>query len=1233
MNDVKKNETMTNVYKMPLTINYKSIMSMLVFVMMCAGIFAQAGDTTTEKTKIVVEEFIRGLGFDPRTDQISVFAVYEDPTKGYVIPDFGGKPATNGQQFIFWSKFFYYDVFKYPFNTAPNNPLQKDYISFGDFNEGVQKSISHNQSRVAPFNQYLQREYYFEHKVKEIRIHFNYRKKKNSSDRHEEVYSFPVGGVDPCQPQTINTGIVNGSLPVGRDINPQSINFRFRVIPLPGITRGGSGVNIAGFNDPMRVNATGPHHPNVYHWKYRIEGEGGSNIRPIANAFRQGDFANGNLGFVNKTNYLWIDIPTAPNRSIFDLRPSDFLGGLGNEDAFLDKTIIIGAFSRNGCDSHTVHHNFTSFRIVRSAPYFQIERNTPVTCKGGSDGEVSINFTPFKSGDQLNFTLHKKLASGIYDTGVAYSNITPTGTLSNMTFSNLPAGEYKLGQLIGKYIRGGVLQNFYSDGEFHTLEFTVREPDAVTFEREPADDKTDVWCFDGADGEILLTATGGVGGYQYLLRKEGNSFGTDWVSFTSGTTHSITGLEVDTYYMKLRDINGCIAKDALNNDVVKQVTINKPDTPVDVEVELINQPRAFGFEDGRISARIFNGTPFTDGTYTFVWKNERGDVLNTAINTVLSGDQGYQTLLHSVGAGVYTLDVFDANFNPATDKKGCFVTNIQFNLQQPEPLEVTIEVFNLISCHIENEYSDGIDFIDPIGIADQFQDGALIATVTGGVPFDKTTLAKAGECRENFSLYCYRWKKNVGGVWQDIADNDEIIEGLSVGTYALNVEDANGIVLGTYEEYTDIDGSREYRLIQAVDSTKYLAQPDKLEISFQNTEVTCASGGDATAKAVVTGGTKPYTYQWSNGETTSTINNLIAGTYLVFVIDAKGCEIEGRIKIDQPNGIEITPISVISPTCFGGNDGSIRVDVEGGSPPYRYRWNTGSTSSTNITNLSSGIYSIEVTDSKGCKAIYEEILKDSDPVVVRLENKRTLCKDQSFNLDITIDDPGATYSWSGDNGFTSSNSKVELNQSGRYIVTITNSIGCVGVGEIEVEVTNIPIDSDFLITTQAYTNQEVILVNISEPIGETIEWTIPEGVEVVSETEDQIVLVFDEEGSYDVILRSTQGDCYQDFTRTVLVQPTIVGPAVSNSENDFIEEFIVFPNPNGGNFQTKIGLTEESNVTLKIISLMSGAIVDQRVEGSNIDFLLDYSLALPTGVYLMLLETPRGSETRKLVFE
>ncbi|WP_160170135.1 T9SS type A sorting domain-containing protein [Aquimarina megaterium] len=1221
---------MNDLFKKNTLYSCKNIIMLLMMFIAIAKVSAQGN---IPKTKITIQGFTRGLGFNVNVDQIYVYAIYKDATKGNPIPSFGGAPAANGQAFIFWGKTDYYDVFKYPFNTAPNNPLQKDFSSaFSDFNAGEQRAINHDQSTVAPTNQYLRREFYFEHEVKEIRIDFNYRRRKGSSVQHQISYTYPVGGLDPCEVQIINEGKVDATLPPGVSINPQRIDFKFRVIPLPGITRGGSGVNIAGYGDKMRVNATGLNHPNAYNWKYRIEGEGGSKVQSIANSFQQGSFATGFLGFVNKTDYNWIDIPAAPNTATFDLRPSDFLGGPGNEDAYVNKTIIIGAFARNGCDSHTVHHNFTSFRIVRSAPYFEMAINTPVTCKGGNDGKVTIDFVPFKPGDQLNFTLQKKLASGNYDTGIAYSNITPSGTVSRMTFSNLSAGDYKLGQLIGKYVEGGVLRNFYTDGEFHELEFTITEPEAVAFAREPADDKTDVWCFDGADGEILLTATGGVGGYQYLLRKEGDTFGTNWVSFASAITHSITGLGVNTYYIKLRDKNGCIAKDPLNNDVVKQVTIDKPDTPVDVEVELINEPRAFGFEDGRISARIFNGTPFTDGTYTFVWKNEKGDVLNTTVNTVLSGDQGYQTILHSVGSGVYTLDVFDANFNPATDKKGCFTVNVQFNLEQPKPLQVTIEVFNPISCHIENEYSDGIDFIDPIGIPDQFQDGALIATVTGGIPFDTSTLASTGECRENFSPYCYRWKKNVGGIWQDINDDDNSIEGLSEGTYALNVEDANGIVLGTYEEFINIDGSREYRVVQEVDTTKYLSQPDKLEVSFQNTEVTCASGGDATVEAVVTGGTKPYIYQWSNGETTSTINNLIAGTYLVFVTDAKGCQVEGRTKIDQPNGIEITPVSVISPTCFGGNDGSIRVDIEGGSPPYRYRWNTNSTSTT-ITDLSSGRYSIEVTDSKGCKAIYEEILKDPDPVIVRLENKRTLCKDQSFNLDITINDPGATYSWSSDNGFTSLDSKVELNQSGRYIATITNSIGCVGTGEIQVEVLDTPIDSDFLITTQAYTNQEVILVNISEPVGERVEWTIPEGVEVVSETEDQIVLMFEEEGSYDVNLRSIQGDCYQDFVRTIIVQPAIVGPTAPSSESEFIEEFIVFPNPNNGTFKTKIGLAEEANVTLKIISLMSGAIVDQRVESSNVDFLLDYSLALPTGVYLMLLETPRGSETRKLVFE
>ena len=137
----------------------------------------------------------------------------------------------------------------------------------------------------------------------------------------------------------------------------------------------------------------------------------------------------------------------------------------------------------------------------------------------------------------------------------------------------------------------------------------------------------------------------------------------------------------------------------------------------------------------------------------------------------------------------------------------------------------------------------------------------------------------------------------------------------------------------------------------------------------------------------------------------------------------------------------------------------------------------------------------------------------------------------------------------------------------------------------------------------------------------------------IAESKEELVFTIEKEGPYDINLRSYQKDCYQDYTKTILVEPAIQTPEVSSSSGDFIEEFIVFPNPNGGAFKTKVSLAEDANITIKIIDLLSGATIHERSEKNNRDFLLDYSVTAPAGVYLILLETPKGTAVRKLVFE
>ena len=137
-------------------------------------------------------------------------------------------------------------------------------------------------------------------------------------------------------------------------------------------------------------------------------------------------------------------------------------------------------------------------------------------------------------------------------------------------------------------------------------------------------------------------------------------------------------------------------------------------------------------------------------------------------------------------------------------------------------------------------------------------------------------------------------------------------------------------------------------------------------VSISKTDVTCAGGNNGSATATGSGSTGTYTYSWSNGAKTATVTGLTAGTYSVTVRgeNGAGCPVTVYVTISQPVGI--TPSAAITHASVpGASNGSIDLSVSGGSTPYSYQWNNGSTAQ-DIVDIPGGQYSVTIHDQKGC---------------------------------------------------------------------------------------------------------------------------------------------------------------------------------------------------------------------------------------------------------------------------
>jgi hypothetical protein len=106
----------------------------------------------------------------------------------------------------------------------------------------------------------------------------------------------------------------------------------------------------------------------------------------------------------------------------------------------------------------------------------------------------------------------------------------------------------------------------------------------------------------------------------------------------------------------------------------------------------------------------------------------------------------------------------------------------------------------------------------------------------------------------------------------------------------------------------------------------------------------------------LTGGSGPLSYVWANGETTEDIMNVGAGIYSVTITDSLGCIILYSYTLTEPSQIVING-------SINGN--AIDITVSGGTPGYTFLWSNGA-NTEDLSNLSSGTYSVFVTDANGC---------------------------------------------------------------------------------------------------------------------------------------------------------------------------------------------------------------------------------------------------------------------------
>jgi gliding motility-associated-like protein len=231
------------------------------------------------------------------------------------------------------------------------------------------------------------------------------------------------------------------------------------------------------------------------------------------------------------------------------------------------------------------------------------------------------------------------------------------------------------------------------------------------------------------------------------------------------------------------------------------------------------------------------------------------------------------------------------------------------------------------------------------------------------------------------------------------------------------------------------------------DTIEILA-PDSIRVNLvEAIDATCYGMSDASIEVVATGGTPGYTYDWMNGPPTALYNGITAGTYYVTVSDNNACSAADSFNVSQPDTLiaDIDTAGTLNLSCGGSADGIITVNYSGGnSGGYTFTWDPDVSTSYQAVNLPAGLYTITVTDPKGCQDTASYVLISPPPIVVEWPDvaQPECFGDETVLLIENVSGGSGNYSFTVNSGELFDIGEPVMLPSGIYIISVFDDRGC-----------------------------------------------------------------------------------------------------------------------------------------------------------------------------------------------
>ncbi|MCB0704745.1 MAG: T9SS type A sorting domain-containing protein [Saprospiraceae bacterium] len=510
--------------------------------------------------------------------------------------------------------------------------------------------------------------------------------------------------------------------------------------------------------------------------------------------------------------------------------------------------------------------------------------------------------------------------------------------------------------------------------------------------------QTNVSCFGGANGQLVASASGGTSPYSFL-----------WSNGTVGPLAN--NLTAGTYTVTITDSHNC--------QVTASATITQPPPFI---VNLVSQTNVscFGTNSGAATVNPSGGTP----PYTFLWSNG-------------AMSPGVQNLF----AGPYTVTV--------TDNNSCTFT-LPITITQPPLLTISLLSATDPDC---NGAATGTASVQGAGGVPPYTynwsngaSGSTQTNLTAGTYI--VSVSDNNNCETSFTIILNDPPgMSLSAQITDVScgDNCDGAIDLTVngGTEPLSYlwssgqsqEDISDLCLGSYTvAVTDANGC-------LVQSSFMVGGTEALVLSITNQLNVDCNGNETGAVSVeASGGSPPYSYTWSSGDSGPDLSGLAAGTYGVTVSDSQLCTDFLQINIAEPN-VLLANASATSETSNGAEDGTASAAPTGGTSPYTYEWNTGATTA-GISNLAPGTYTVTVSDFNACQSIESVNVNPFSCVLgANIQTSNVSCAggmDGTATVAVSNAIDPIQFNWS-----SGGNMATEPNLSaGTYSVTIMDATSC-----------------------------------------------------------------------------------------------------------------------------------------------------------------------------------------------